>query len=148
MIIQVHVRSLRFSIPQKLSKRTASLPWSQRICISRPSRPPSNRTLKPNSGSSLSLSGAEASFLRAALDHTFRIANPTPADMAGWYCQRMFRLEMIDWSFSPQVCNCSRGIVKEYSEGNGSMCLGTEEDPRAVACSRCIRIRNNILIVY
>ena len=138
--------SCLFSIPQKLSKSTLSLPCNHRT---KTSTPPSSsflsRILKPSAGApspssssiawSLSVEWVElccCCFRLAARDQTFALAKPTPVAMGGRYCHRRSRA----WRVSFRRLEHISGEVsmrKEDSVGKGSRCLGSVEVPLATS---------------
>lgn len=112
--------SCRFSIPQKLSKSTLSLPCSHRMITSVPPVDPLSsvsRILKPNAGSASSSPSSRAfcglgtelselsccRFRLAALDHTSHFAKPTPVARAGRYRHWRFRSCRILFRFRAQA---------------------------------------------
>ena len=150
--------SCLFSIPQKLSKSTLSLPCNHRTTTSTPpSSPFLSRTLKPNAGApspspsfiawSLSVEWEGlccCCFRLAARDQTFSLAKPTPVAMIGRYCHRRSRAWSVSFrrreQFSSEV-----STVKEDSDGKGSRCLGSVEVPLATSFVVSVSLRTKTM---
>lgn len=135
--------SCRFNIPQKLSNNTVSVPFTQRTITSTLSLSLDfSWTLKPNTGSSSSLSLSEPAssiepcptccFLRrAARLHTLPLVNPRPvADMGRYrnFTPKGIKASLIDRA---QESTLLSSTVNVLSEGKGNRCLGSVDVPLA-----------------
>lgn len=137
--------SCRFNIPQKLSKSTLSVPFTQRTKISTmPLSLDISWTLKPNPGSSSSLSLSEAAssvepcptwcFLRrAARLQTLPFVNPRPVANIGRYrnlTPKGIKVSLIDRAQESTLLSYTVNVL---SEGKGSKCFGSVDVPLATS---------------
>ena len=135
--------SSRFSIPQKLSNSTLSLPCIQRTSTStRPFSLDFSWILKPNVGSLSSLSLSEATLMvescltccflrRAARLHTLPSANPRPVAKIGRYrnfTPKEFKVSLIDRTQESTLLSLTVNVL---SQGKGNKCLGSVDVPLA-----------------